>query len=71
MQTELVPNQSGFLRRTTARGGNGDWLVMVLWRDHADAAAFASAAEGHPAHVAFMDLVDATSLRRRTYTTLD
>ena len=30
LQTELVPNQPGFLRRTTARHGD-DWLVVTLW----------------------------------------
>ena len=30
VQTELVPNQPGFLRRTTARHGD-DWLVVTLW----------------------------------------
>ena len=39
IQTELVPNQPGFLRRTTARHGD-DWLVVTLWATDADAAAF-------------------------------
>jgi hypothetical protein len=39
VQTELVPNQPGFLRRTTARRG-ADWLVVVLWASQSDASAF-------------------------------
>ena len=40
LQTELVPNRPGFLRRTTARRGD-QWLVVTLWWSEADAAAFA------------------------------
>ena len=39
VQTELVPNQPGFLRRTTARHGE-DWLVVTLWSSEDAAAAF-------------------------------
>ena len=31
LQTELVPNRPGFLRRTTARHGD-HWPVVTLWR---------------------------------------
>ncbi len=41
LQTELVPNRPGFMRRTTARHGE-EWLVVTLWGNEADAAAYAA-----------------------------
>jgi hypothetical protein len=71
VQTELVPNHPGFLRRTTARSSDGEWLVVVLWRTAADAAASMSMSEVHAPHTAFMALVDPATVRRKQYTTLD
>jgi heme-degrading monooxygenase HmoA len=70
MQTELVPNQPGFWRRTTARHGD-DWLVATLWASEADAAAFQRAAEGHPLQVEFEHAAEAGSLHLTRYATLD
>ena len=71
VQTEVIPNHPGFLRRTTARAQDGGWLVIVLWQSEADASAFIETAEGHAAHRAFMELVDPATVRRKRYTTLD
>jgi len=70
MQTELVPNRPGFLRRTTARHG-AEWLVLTLWATDGDAAAFQRDVEGHPLQVAFEHAVEAGSLHMTRYTTLD
>ncbi len=70
IQTELVPNQPGFLRRTTARHGE-DWLVVTLWASDADAAAFQRAAEGQPLQAEFEHAVEAGTLHLTRYTTLD
>ena len=70
IQTELVPNQPGFLRRTTARHGE-DWLVVTLWASDADAAAFQRAAEGHPLQVELEHAVEAGTLHLTRYATLD
>jgi heme-degrading monooxygenase HmoA len=70
MQTELVPNQPGFLRRTTARHGD-DWLVVTLWATEADAAAYQRAVEGHPLQVEFEHAAEAGTLHLTRYTTLD
>jgi len=61
-QAELNP-EPGFVRRTTARGDDGGWLVLALWwtAGHADDA---------PPPVP-TDLVDPASVRRERYTTLD
>lgn len=40
VQTEFAVHQYGFVRRTTARGSGGEWLVESFWwsREDADAA---------------------------------
>ncbi len=70
VQTELVPNQPGFMRRTTARHG-GDWLVVTLWASDDDAAAFQRAVEGHPLQVEFEQAAEAGTLHLARYETLD
>ena len=71
VQTEVVPHHPGFLRRTTARGDQGEWLVVVLWRQEADAEASLRIAEEHDAQRGFMALVDPATVRSRRYKTLD
>jgi heme-degrading monooxygenase HmoA len=70
VQTELVPNQPGFLRRTTARHGD-DWLVVTLWASEDDAAAFQRATEGDPLQVEFEQAAEAGTLHLTRYATLD
>ena len=70
IQTEVVPNQPGFLRRTTARHGD-EWLVVTLWAADSDAAAFQRAVEGHPLQTEMEHTVEAGSLHLTRYTTLD
>ena len=70
VQTELVPNQPGFLRRTTARHGD-DWLVVTLWSTEDAAGAFQRAVEGDPLQVEFEQAVEAGSFHLARYTTLD
>lgn len=70
VQTELVPNQSGFLRRTTARHGR-EWLVVVLWASGGDASAFDDVAKGHPIQVEFDGHLDRSSVATHRYDTLD
>ena len=54
-----------------ARSSDGEWLVIVLWRTAADAAASMARSEVHAAHAAFMALLDPATVRRKQYTTLD
>jgi hypothetical protein len=70
IQTELIPNQQGFVRRTTARHGD-DWLVVTLWASDADAAGFQRRIEGDPLQAAFERAVEAGSFHLTRYTTLD
>jgi heme-degrading monooxygenase HmoA len=71
VQTEVVPNHPGFLRRTTARGDDGAWLVVVLWRSADEADASRRVAEDHPVTRQFNELLDGTSIRTARYSTLD
>jgi hypothetical protein len=70
IQTELVPNQQGFLRRTTARHGD-EWLVVTLWAGDTEAAAFQRSIDGHPLQVEFDRAVEAGTLHLTRYETLD
>jgi heme-degrading monooxygenase HmoA len=70
IQTELVPNQPGFLRRTTARHGE-DWAVVTLWVSDAEAAAYQRVVEDHPLQAQFERDVEAGTFHLTRYTTLD
>jgi len=70
LQTELVPNQPGFLRRTTARHGD-DWLVVTLWASEEAAGAFQRATESHPLQVELARVIESGTLHLTRYDTLD
>jgi hypothetical protein len=69
-QTELVPNRSGFVRRTTARR-DGAWVVITLWASEADAGAFEAETAGHEVRSVFDEHVAGESRRALRYDTLD
>lgn len=71
VQTEFVPTHHGFVRRTTARGEHGEWIVVTLWASEADADASGARGVDHPAVSAFMAAVEPTSVVSRRFTTLD
>jgi hypothetical protein len=71
VQTSFAYHQPGLLRRTTARGDDGGWIVVDVWRSGPDADACAQRWTREPTTVAFMALVDGTSVRTQRYTTLD
>jgi heme-degrading monooxygenase HmoA len=68
IQTELVPNQPGFLRRTTARR-DGEWLVVTLWWSEEFATAFAESTSDHALQQEFDRLTQGVSTAR--FETLD
>lgn len=70
VQAELAPRR-GFLRRTTARGEDGDWLVVTLWQSTSNADESAQTAFEDPAAKAFETLVDATTTETKRFRTLD
>jgi len=68
VQTEVFNPRPGFVRRTTARGEGGGWVVITMWRSVADADAPVGS---HPAMERFTRLVDPATMDRRRYRPLD
>ena len=71
VQTEFAPFQPGFVRRTTARGQDGEWLVVVLWGSAAHAEQAIAASRSDPAMRALAAFVDPSSHRIQRFDTLD
>jgi hypothetical protein len=71
LQTEFVYQQPGFVRRTTARGKDGEWLVIGVWSSRAEAATAGEAAKGNPISHAANAMVDPSSLIVKRFETLD
>lgn len=69
VQSEVAHFQRGFIRRTTARGGDGRWLVETLWDNDVDAIAAATATG--PAVEALQVCIDPASVEIVRWTTLD
>jgi hypothetical protein len=71
VQTELMLRKPTFLRRTTARGGDGEWIVVLLWASEDDADTSNHRFADDQATAAFMAYVDSSTLITRRYQTLD
>jgi hypothetical protein len=71
VQQEFAGRQPGLLRRTTARGDDGGWIVIDLWRSAADADACDARWEHDPVAQAFMDLLERSSVAVERYHELD
>lgn len=71
VQAEFVYQQPGVVRRTTARGDNGEWIVLSLWRSAADADAAATLSTRDPAAAAFAACLEPSSGRTTRYAALD
>ncbi|HET6811344.1 MAG TPA: hypothetical protein VFH50_10070 [Acidimicrobiales bacterium] len=71
VQTELIPNQEGFARRTTARGPDGEWIVVTLWWAPEQAEAYHGLTRESPVAQRFISFAAPDSLRWARYLTLD
>ena len=71
VQEEILPDKPGFLRRTTARNDDGEWIVVVLWSTEEEALAASAATEGDPVMAAFSAALDIGTVHHRRYATLD
>jgi len=71
VQTEFIPNQPGFLRRTTARGPEGEWLVITLWSDVRAAQSSWERAASAPVVERFFGHIERSSVSSKRYETLD
>ena len=71
LQAEFAYQQPGLLRRTTARADDGEWIVVDVWGSNEEADACARRWDSDPVVAAFMQHVDASSVRTRRYEHLD
>ncbi|HEY7147613.1 MAG TPA: hypothetical protein VH637_25480 [Streptosporangiaceae bacterium] len=71
VRTEFASQQPGLQRRTTARGEDGSWIVIDLWRSGADADACDARWGQDEATASFMSFIDRASMSARRYATLD
>ena len=69
-QTGFVYRQRGLIRRTTARGADGSWLVATLWDSLDDAEAAERAELGDPAAARWLSLLDPASMETRRFEAL-
>ena len=67
VQEDFAYQQPGLLRRTTARGPGGDWIVIDLWRSAADADACDARWAHDPVTQAFMALLDRSTVTVERY----
>lgn len=68
VESEHVARQPGFLSRQTARGDNGEWLVVVHWASLGAAEASMASFVSAPAAQGFMAVIDGSSLIMKRYT---
>lgn len=71
VQTEFAYHQPGMIRRTTGRSQDGTWVVVDLWGSATDADGCGDRWHREPAPLAFMALVDDTTVRTQRFETLD
>ena len=71
LQEEFAYQQPGLLRRTTARGEDGGWIMIALWRSSADADASETRAEHDEPTRALRALLDRSTLSVERYQELD
>lgn len=67
LQEEFAYQQPGLLRRTTARGEDGGWIVIDLWRSATDADECAAVWDDDPVAQAFMLFVERGSVSAERY----
>ena len=70
-QTGWFYARPGIVRRTTARGDDGEWVEVTLWGSVADADAAAAHAADDPSAAALLAFRDPATVERRRYTELE
>ena len=70
LQTGFAYQQPGLTRRTTARGAEGEWVVIELWRSDADADAAAIRRADDPRSAAVSSFIEPASVRLARFTEL-
>ncbi len=67
VQREYVPRQPGFISRETARGEDGEWLVLVHWQTERDADASMSKFMDDPTTRGFVGMLDGSTVSMKRY----
>lgn len=67
VEAEHVAKQPGFISRETAKGDNGEWLVIVHWSSLADADASMNSFMKAEAASEFMSHIDASTMVMKRY----
>ncbi|HEY5023695.1 MAG TPA: hypothetical protein VII76_01850 [Acidimicrobiales bacterium] len=70
-QTEFFYAQRGLVRRTTARGAGGEWLVLTLWGSSDDADASTEAGRHDAAASRWATCLEPSSVATNRYRALD
>jgi heme-degrading monooxygenase HmoA len=70
VQAEFAYQQPGLLRRTTARGDDGHWIVITLWRTASEADAMTARWSSSAAAAQLMTHIDADTVDVGRYTAL-
>lgn len=68
VEAQHVSKQPGFISRHSARGENGEWLVVVYWENHESAQASMNSFMNAPAAAQFMKGLDASTMKMMRYT---
>jgi hypothetical protein len=71
VQQAFFPYRDGAVRRTTARGQDGTWLVLTMWGSLENAVSADAASGSDDACRAFAAMIDTDSMRVERYETLD
>jgi hypothetical protein len=69
LQSEFAYQQPGLVRRTTACGDGGTWIVIDVWATAGDADAMSARWDTDALAAEFMSHVDADTVEVRRYTT--
>jgi hypothetical protein len=67
VEARYMALRPGFVSRQTARGGNGEWLVVVHWATEEDADATIKAFFGAPETQGFLGVVDVSTVASGRY----
>ena len=58
VQTDFYYQQDGVMRRTVAKGADGEWLEVTYWATHEAPDRAAEAAKSDPTYQAFASLIE-------------
>ena len=71
LQSDFAYQQPGLVRRTTARGADGSWIVIDMWSSAEEADACAARWETDSLAQEFASFVDPSTVRVQRYVELD